>query len=133
MRIQSLLNPLSLNDRDYRESTSSVSPRTIPRSLPQPAPLPKRQKLAKDAAIFAKGKTKGEVRYPPYEAGDDEELASQHRKYQIYPMGHIADYCRHIPYNSEKKSFLAKTGRESFEGESVSNVVPLAPYRAERS
>lgn len=29
---------------------------------------------------------------------------------------HIVEYPRHIPYNSEKKSFLEKTGRESFEG-----------------
>ncbi|KAN0087393.1 Transcription regulator HTH, APSES-type DNA-binding domain containing protein [Elaphomyces granulatus] len=30
-------------------------------------------------------------------------------------MGQISHYPRHIPYNSEKKSFLEKTGRESFE------------------
>lgn len=33
-------------------------------------------------------------------------------------MGHIAEYPRHIPYNSEKKTFQEKTGRESFEGNS---------------
>lgn len=31
-------------------------------------------------------------------------------------MGKIGEYCRHIPYNSEKKGFLERTGRESFEG-----------------
>ena len=71
--------------------------------------------MAKDAAIFAKGKAKGEIRYKPCEV-QDEGIAEQHREFQVYPMGHIADYCRHIPYNSEKKSFLEKTGRESFEG-----------------
>jgi hypothetical protein len=33
-------------------------------------------------------------------------------------MGDIAEYARHIPYNSDKKSFQERTGRESFEGES---------------
>lgn len=71
--------------------------------------------MTKDAAIFAKGKIKGQIRYPPCEL-QDEDMAVQHRRFQVFPMGHIADYCRHIPYNSEKKSFLEKTGRESFEG-----------------
>lgn len=75
----------------------------------------KKQKLSKDAAIFAKGKTKGEVRYKPCEF-QDEEFAIEYRRFQIFPMGKISQYCRHIPYNSEKKSFLEKTGRESFEG-----------------
>ncbi|KAM5438470.1 hypothetical protein MferCBS31731_005047 [Microsporum ferrugineum] len=35
--------------------------------------------------------------------------------FEIHPMGHITEFPRHIPYNSEKKSFLEKTGRESFE------------------
>ena len=72
--------------------------------------------MSKDAAIFAKGKIKGEIRYRPCETQDD-ETAEQHKRFQVYPMGHITDYCRHIPYNSEKKAFSEKTGRESFEGE----------------
>jgi len=76
----------------------------------------KRNKLPKDAAIFARGKLKGSINYPPYEADpSDTELLAQHRRFQIFPLGQIADFCRHIPYNSEKKSFLAKTGREGFE------------------
>lgn len=71
--------------------------------------------MAKDVAIFAKGKTKGEIRYRPCEI-QDAEIKEQHERFQVYPMGQIADSCRHIPYNSEKKSFLEKTGRESFEG-----------------
>ena len=73
--------------------------------------------MSKDAAIFAKGKVQGEIRYPPCEL-QNKEVAAEHKKFQVYPMGHIAEYRRHIPYNSEKKSFLEKTGRESFEGES---------------
>ena len=76
--------------------------------------------MSKDAAIFAKGKIKGEIRYRPCEIQDD-ETAEQHKRFQIYPMGRITDYCRHIPYNSEKKAFSEKTGRESFEGENFEN------------
>ncbi|MCJ1294510.1 hypothetical protein MMC34_006068 [Xylographa carneopallida] len=70
--------------------------------------------MSKDAAIFARGKVQGEVRYPPCEA-QDEKLAAEHRRFSVYPMGQISEYRRHIPYNSEKKTFLAKTGRGAFE------------------
>lgn len=72
--------------------------------------------MPKDGAIFTKGKIQGEIRYQPCEFRD-EEIAVQHRLFKVYPMGRIAEYCRHIPYNSEKKTFLDKTGRESFEGD----------------
>jgi len=117
MEIQSLLNPLAADRKPYR---GSLSVRPSSQLELQPTAVaycqPKRQKLAKDAAVFTKGRPKGEVCYPPHEAGDDEEMREQHEKFQIYPMGHIAKFPRHIPYNSEKKSFLDKTGRDAFEG-----------------
>lgn len=70
--------------------------------------------MAKDGAVFAKGKTKGEVNFPPFEDLGEETIREVQR-FQVYPLGKIQEYCRHIPYNSEKKSFLEKTGRESFE------------------
>jgi hypothetical protein len=116
MRIQSLLNPPEAKDGGLRRKEIPTSHSTRPRALSSPDPPPKRQKLTKDAPIFNRSKPKGEVRYPPHEAGDDEELASEQKRFQVYPMGHIGEFARHIPYNSEKKSFLAKTGREAFEG-----------------
>jgi len=80
--------------------------------------------MSKDMAIFAKGKTRGEIRYAPCEI-QNEEVAEQHATFQLYPIGHISDYCRHIPYNSEKKQFLEKTGRESFEGRAAHTCSPL--------
>ena len=115
--IASLLNPLPRSFQDYRETSSPCSS-TCTSSPSSPLPPGKKQKMSKDAAIFAKGKIKGEIRYGPCEI-QDEDIAEQHARFQIYPMGHISDYCRHIPYNSEKKSFLEKTGRESFEGEAA--------------
>ncbi|KAJ5639027.1 uncharacterized protein N7484_006889 [Penicillium longicatenatum] len=67
----------------------------------------------KDGAIFKPGKPQGEVRYPPCEERD-EELLRIHREFKLHPLGNIADYPRHIPYNSQKKDFYEKTGRDSF-------------------
>ena len=74
--------------------------------------------MTKDGAIFAKGKVKGEINYPPFEDLDQEAMREV-QKFHVYPLGKISEYCRHIPYNSEKKSFMEKTGRESFEGMSI--------------
>jgi hypothetical protein len=71
--------------------------------------------MVKDGAVFSKGKIKGQVNFPPFEKLDEESLKAL-RKFKVYPLGSITEFCRHIPYNSEKKSFLEKTGRESFEG-----------------
>jgi len=111
--IQTLLNPMPENTSLGGQLPSPCST-TYTREL-TPNPPRKKQKLSKDAAIFTKGKTRGEVRYPPCEYQDANHGAA-HATFKIYPVGHIADYPRHIPYNSEKKAFLDKTGRESFEG-----------------
>ena len=110
--IESLLNPapelarFSLPSPTLSSSTSTIDSR-IPRQ--------KKQKLTKDGPVFTKGKIRGELRYPPCEERD-EDLTRLHREFQIHPLGSIADYPRHIPYNSDKKSFQDRTGRESFEG-----------------
>jgi hypothetical protein len=71
--------------------------------------------MTKDAAVWTKAKIKGEINYPPFEHFD-EETEREIKKFDVYPLGKIQEFSRHIPYNSEKKSFLEKTGRESFEG-----------------
>ena len=116
MDIQSILNPVSEGHLEKLQKPSVNRQRVFehPKSeLPQA----KRQRLAKDAAIFTKSSPRGRVRFPPYEAGGDELLLAQYSLFRIHPKGNIGDYCRHIPYNSEKKSFLTKTGRDCFEGD----------------
>lgn len=72
--------------------------------------------MAKDASGgLVKSKAKGTVNFPPFENLDDASMREINR-YQIFPFGNIEEYCRHIPYNSGKKDFYEKTGRESFEG-----------------
>lgn len=84
----------------------------------------KKAKMPKDSPIFRPGNTVGEVRYPPCEERD-EELARFHREFKLHPMGEIAKFPRHIPYQSDKKSFQEKTGRDSFHGMSL--IMSLLP------
>ncbi|KAJ6444453.1 APSES transcription factor Xbp1 [Purpureocillium lavendulum] len=68
-------------------------------------------------------KTQGPVRYPPFEDVND-AAAQEIAKYQIGAFGHIQQCCEHIPYNSAKKDFFEKTGRESIEAFSYEFRVP---------
>lgn len=77
--------------------------------------------MTKDTSGFVKSRAKGTVNYPPYENLDEASLG-EIRHYQIYPFGRIQEFCRHIPYNSGKKNFFDKTGRESFEGQQNTRV-----------
>lgn len=72
--------------------------------------------MGKDHAGHSKSKAKGAVNFPPFEDLDDKSLR-EIRRYDVRPFGSIQTNCRHIPYNSEKKDFFDKTGRESFEGD----------------
>jgi len=119
MNIESLLNPVWDNtvtrvvDRDSPPATRPRSPTSTTAQ-----PRLKTQKLAKDAPVFRKGRPKGDVQFPPHEAGHNVELLTQHMKFQVFPRGEIASYVHRIPYSSDKKTFLEKTGRDAFEGTS---------------
>ncbi|KAG9189040.1 hypothetical protein G6011_05908 [Alternaria panax] len=113
MKISHLLNPFCGDPDDYR---SSKSP-TLACYPVTAVPAPRRQKIPKDAPIFSEGnRTVGNVNFLPHEAGNNHELLQHHRRFQIYPLGEILKKgVRHIPYNSDKKAFHEKTGREAFE------------------
>jgi hypothetical protein len=107
----------------------------LPSSLPaasstDEAPLDRqllaKQKKAKESGGFTKSKLKGTINFPPYENLDESSLI-QVRKFQVYPLGKIQEYCRHIPYNSGKKDFYEKTGRESFEGKTNTTISTSYP------
>ncbi|KAH8884753.1 hypothetical protein GQ53DRAFT_696999, partial [Thozetella sp. PMI_491] len=70
--------------------------------------------MTKESNGFAKAKAKGVVNFSPYDVLDAASVREA-RKYQVHPLGRVHEYCRHIPYNSGKKDFYEKTGRESFE------------------
>ncbi|KAK2882430.1 hypothetical protein FQN49_000352 [Arthroderma sp. PD_2] len=111
--IASLLNPEPDASQQNHKPLMPYSNRNE-RGCQSPPLRQKKQKISKDAAVFTRGRIRGQLKYPPCEY-QDEKLAEAHKAFEIHPMGHITEYPRHIPYNSEKKSFLEKTGRESFE------------------
>ncbi|KAF2449670.1 hypothetical protein P171DRAFT_351208 [Karstenula rhodostoma CBS 690.94] len=117
MKIQSLLNPCRVDERNGHRSSESPIPAPMPHPVAPYTSVPKRQKIPKDAPVFSEGtKIVGYVNYPPYEGNEDGTLLLQHRRFQLFPMREIKKKgVRHIPYNSDKKDFLDKTGRESFE------------------
>ena len=122
--IRNLLNPVpERQEKEAEENDTDQSQLLSPASsyydrLDSPSsPLTprKKPKISKDQAVFIRGTIRGECRYPPHEY-QDETLAAYHEKFEVFPIGEIAEYPRHIPYNSEKKLFMEKTGRECFEG-----------------
>jgi len=76
---------------------------------------PPSARSSRNAACVPRPRTQGPVRYPPFEDVND-AAAREVAKYQIDVFGRIQQCCEHIPYNSTKKDFFEKTGRESIEG-----------------
>ncbi|KAK6828647.1 hypothetical protein PG987_011988 [Apiospora arundinis] len=118
LSVASLLNPAPSGPSRHRlppsPATSSPTNSFADETAFFERPIMPKQKVAKDAAVFTKGKPKGTVNFQPHERLDETSLREA-RKFQVFPLGKIQDYCRHIPYNSGKKDFFEKTGRESFE------------------
>ncbi|KAF1929981.1 DNA-binding domain of Mlu1-box binding protein MBP1 [Didymella exigua CBS 183.55] len=115
MNIQSLLNSPSGNSRQNRNTGPRYA--QLAQHYPAHGAILRRQKLAKDAPVFSEGtKTVGYVNYPPHEAGNNRDLQACHREFRVFPLGEILRKgVRHIPYASDKKDFLNKTGRDAFE------------------
>ena len=121
MKINALLNPQPEDSWNRRAAT--MPHRSVPgkpddslneSDFASPTPKPK-AKDAKDAPKFDRGEPVGEIRFKPFEA-ETLELQRQHAAFKIYPAESIEAYPRHIPYKSDKKELLIKTGRDSFEG-----------------
>jgi hypothetical protein len=63
----------------------------------------------------ANSRQHGPVHFPPYEdlSGD---AYNEIRRFRVRPLGQIRRSYEHIPYNSSKRDFFSKTGREGIEG-----------------
>ncbi|OIW31621.1 hypothetical protein CONLIGDRAFT_233262 [Coniochaeta ligniaria NRRL 30616] len=118
--LASLLNPLPPGPAagsHLRSPPGSSSPEFTflgSSSVPTRPPMNESQKMPKDIPGFSKSKVKGTVKFYPFEDLDEESLREV-RRFRVTPFGSIRNNCRHIPYNSGKKDFFEKTGRESFE------------------
>ncbi|KAL2266990.1 hypothetical protein VTJ83DRAFT_4267 [Remersonia thermophila] len=62
----------------------------------------------------SRGRPRVSVRYPPFENLDEATLREV-RRFRVHPLGAIQHTSERIPYNSGKKDFSSKTGREGFE------------------
>ncbi|KAK4236641.1 hypothetical protein C8A03DRAFT_35432 [Achaetomium macrosporum] len=62
----------------------------------------------------SRSKIKGVVNFPPFESLDEASLLEV-RRFHVHPFGSIQETSERIPYNSGKKDFFIKTGREGFE------------------
>ncbi|RFU77271.1 apses transcription factor xbp1 [Trichoderma arundinaceum] len=63
---------------------------------------------------MAKAKLQGPINFAPFEDIDQASYQEMCR-FRVIPFGQIRQNCEHIPYNSSKKDFFEKTGRESIE------------------
>lgn len=114
----SVASLLNLEPDREQLPTPAASIRDSSECSPTPSErLSKRPRLAKDAAIFQRSKVKGQVRFAPHEISDS-RILEEMQKLNVYPLplAKIADFSRHIPYNSDKKRLYEKTGRDAFEG-----------------
>ncbi|KAF5979770.1 hypothetical protein FBULB1_5558 [Fusarium bulbicola] len=122
LSLKGLLNPAPAGDND--------SPFPRPSLALEFPPIPKFEEASnqfanrfmmasdrsgpKDANNMTKSKLRGPVKFHPFERLDEIALQEIHR-FRVKPFGNIQDSSLHIPYNSGKKDFYEKTGRESFE------------------
>ncbi|KAL8689274.1 MAG: hypothetical protein Q9218_005017 [Villophora microphyllina] len=113
LSVASLCNPDPQASDHPKPLPSPCSTLYSPEPSPR-TPYGKKQKLCKDEATFVKGTPQMPVFYWPDERRD-EKAAAEHEKHQLYPFGRIAEYCKHVPYRSEKKTILNRTGREGFD------------------
>jgi hypothetical protein len=71
--------------------------------------------MAENSRHPPRSKAKAPICFPPFEDLDEASLREV-RRFQVHPFGSIRETSERIPYNSGKKDFFSKTGREGFEG-----------------
>lgn len=123
LSLSSLLNPVPSGPHPSQripQSPTISSPATSYADDTSPLALDRtvlsKFKMSKDSLLLSKSKPRGIVNFYPFENVDGDSLREV-RRFQVAPFGQILHSCLHIPYNSGKKDFYEKTGRESFEGE----------------
>ncbi|RDA91647.1 hypothetical protein CP533_0079 [Ophiocordyceps camponoti-saundersi (nom. inval.)] len=131
--IQALLNPASPHESSScsrQPTVASMADSTTASKDAMDSQLTLKKPASRNAARPVKSRTHGPVRFPPFEqvdAGAMREVA----KFQISQFGQIYQYSQHIPYNSTKRNFFEKTGRESIEAFGYEFRIPgqQAPYK----
>lgn len=122
--LTSLLNPAPPGS--HSRPSPTVSPATSYSETETVAsldrPMFSRIRARETGRITKPARPRGLITHHPFEELD-EASAKEVARFQVKPFGRIRESCAHIPYNSGKKDFFDKTGRESFEGRSTGQVV----------
>ncbi|KAK4160765.1 hypothetical protein QBC43DRAFT_110818 [Cladorrhinum sp. PSN259] len=129
LSLASILNP----EEPSRASSSQSPPRSISSSHFSSRPVVEGSSPAAAAARpssnnanttlatvehpsrgYPRSRPRGGANFEPFENLDSDSLMEV-RRFDVFPFGRIMDTARRIPYNSSKKDFYQKTGRESFD------------------
>ncbi|KAG5933499.1 hypothetical protein E4U60_004431 [Claviceps pazoutovae] len=117
LSIAALLNPLEPGGNNTDQSLPGPSQHRFRISLhnsrsrcseERPSLDGKRKEATSAAAA------QGSVNFPPFENVND-EVVREIKRYGVPQFGSIHETREHIPYNSSKRDFSIKTGRESIE------------------
>lgn len=120
--LQALLNPASPGHSatSFRQSnlvlaiSSTRQPAEVLQTTTDVSSSPKAKSPA-GVVNMTKSKPLGPINFAPFEEIDQASYREMCR-FRVSPFGKIRQSCQHIPYNSSKKDFFEKTGRESIEG-----------------
>ncbi|KAL6898361.1 hypothetical protein GGI43DRAFT_385236 [Trichoderma evansii] len=121
LSLQALLNPASPGHSatSFRQSdsllatSSTIQPIEVLQTTIDVSPSPKAKSSA-GVANMTRSKPLGPINFAPFEEIDQASYREICR-FRVSPFGKIRQSCQHIPYNSSKKDFFEKTGRESIE------------------
>lgn len=121
LSLQALLNPASpgysVTCFRHPDSVLATEYRLMPTEIQTAtnvSPVPKVEPSGSIGSM-TKSKPLGPVNFAPFEVIDQASYQEICR-FRVSPLGKIRQSCQHIPYNSSKKDFFEKTGRESIEG-----------------
>ena len=85
-----------------------------------------RKAMTTESRGLGKPRAKGAVNFYPFEDNLDEASLREIRRFRVSPFGQIKENRRRIPYNSGKKDFYQRTGREIFEGKEHGGGLPTS-------
>ncbi len=118
LSIHELLNPATTPERppalDFDISSAEASPTVVVVSNARATGNTNHPRF-REWATAADPRQRGPVNFPPYEDLSDITY-NEVRRFCVRPLGQIRRSYEHIPYNSSKKDFYSKTGREGIEG-----------------
>lgn len=118
LSLSNMLNPApgtSLEDDRYPLTPDSLSPHTPTRSAFPQSGVRATHRASRRRASPTDNRPRGKILFPPHESLDDHSLR-EYRKFGVTQLGAIHEFCKHVPYKSDKREFSAKTDREGFEG-----------------